>query len=308
MYQTFTFGLKAIQPELIHVEETPGNLAALQVVLACRRWAPGRRLVWQAGSAAAPATSWTRRKLAAMALRWAAAVIHPWEFRAGQPAGWTFDGISAVIPFQGVDLHHFRPMLPSRLNRPFTVGYFGELVAARGVDLLVDAVGRLAGPVRLRMAGEGPERPAVERKAAEAGWAERLEFVATPSPDDLPEEYSEVDVVVLPSRPAVGRIEMDARCLIRAMACKKPVIGADWGAIPEIIGNAGFTFPVGDVQALADCMQQVQDSPMLRQYMAERGYTRVSRRFSRERVAELTAGLYRRLLNLPDPQPHESDS
>ncbi|MBN2432316.1 MAG: glycosyltransferase family 4 protein [Acidobacteria bacterium] len=307
-YQTLTFGLKTIRPALVHAEETPGSLAALQVAAAVRCWATSARLVWHVATAAPTATGGWRQKLAALVLRRAAGVIHASAYGAGRPAGWQFEGPSAVIPFQGVDTGLFRPLVPTDLMRPFTVAYIGDFTAARGVDLLVDAVARLDETVRLRLVGDGREKDALAQRAATAGLAGRFEQIPSPATEHLPELYGEVDVVVLPSRTGMGQSESDAGCLLEAMACKKPVIGATSGVIPEIIGDAGFTFPAGDSQALADAIQQVQDSPMLRLYMSERGYTRVCRRYARKRVAEQTTAFYRRLLKLPDPHPHEPDS
>jgi len=308
VYQTVTFGLRTIRPALVHAEEAPGSLAALQVALAVRRWATDARLVWHVATDAAPATGWGRQKLAALALRRAAGVIHASAYGAGRPTGWQFEGPSAVIPCQGVDVDLFRPLVPGDLIRPFTVAYFGDFSQTRGVDLLVDAVARLDETVRLRLVGDGPEKDALAQRAAAAGLTGRFEQVPLPPAHQLAELYSEVDVVVAPSRTEAGRAESDGGRLLEAMACKKPVIGATSGVIPEIIGDAGFTFPAGDSQALADAIQQVRDSPMLRLYMAERGHARVGRRYTRTRVTEQTLAFYRRLLNMPDPQVHEPDT
>jgi glycosyltransferase involved in cell wall biosynthesis len=70
------------------------------------------------------------------------------------------------------------------------------------------------------------------------------------------------------------------------MACGVPVIGSDSGAIPEVIGDAGLIFPEGNVDALAQIIAGLCDSPALRTSLRERGIERVRDEFTQERIAE----------------------
>ncbi|MFN3763829.1 MAG: glycosyl transferase family 1, partial [Anaerolineae bacterium] len=50
LYQTWTFGLRAVRPHIIHAEEEPDSLAAMQIILARRLFAPQAKLIlhtWQ---------------------------------------------------------------------------------------------------------------------------------------------------------------------------------------------------------------------------------------------------------------------
>jgi glycosyltransferase involved in cell wall biosynthesis len=51
-----------------------------------------------------------------------------------------------------------------------------------------------------------------------------------------------LDVLVLPSRRVGMWAEQFGRVLVEAMAARKIVIGSNSGAIPEVIGDAGFVF------------------------------------------------------------------
>ena len=74
------------------------------------------------------------------------------------------------------------------------------------------------------------------------------------------------------------------------------MVGSSSGAIPEVIGDGGLIFPEADAAALADCLHKLMASPPLRRDLAERGYARVSRLYTQERLAEQIAAFYRTIL------------
>jgi glycosyltransferase involved in cell wall biosynthesis len=83
------------------------------------------------------------------------------------------------------------------------VGAVGRLVPGKRFDVLVEAVAGLpaelaAGrPVRLLLVGEGPERTALEGRAAALGVADRL--LCTGERTDVPELLTAMDVLAAPS-------------------------------------------------------------------------------------------------------------
>src|SRR4051812_49176590 len=75
-------------------------------------------------------------------------------------------GRAAFVPL-GVDLERFRPDPPvGPPEQRLKVGYVGRLVAHKGVSVLLDAVAQEP-RLTLRLAGDGPERDALERQARE---------------------------------------------------------------------------------------------------------------------------------------------
>jgi len=100
----------------------------------------------------------------------------------------------------------------------------------------------------------------------------------------------------LPSRTTRVWKEQFGRVLTEAMACRVPVIGSNSGAIPEVIGDAGLIFPEGDARALAGCLRRLIESPDLCRELGERGYVRVMRLYTQERIAEQTAEFYRQII------------
>jgi glycosyltransferase involved in cell wall biosynthesis len=125
----------------------------------------------------------------------------------------------------------------------------GALSPEKGVDVAIDALADL-GDVQLLVAGDGPERGALEQRAHTRadGRVHFLGSVADPST-----VYAAADVVVLPSRseglPAV---------LIEAGLHELPVVATRVGFVDDIVldGVTGCIVPVDDPAALARGIRQ----------------------------------------------------
>jgi glycosyltransferase involved in cell wall biosynthesis len=128
-------------------------------------------------------------------------------------------------------------------------GYVGRLVPEKGVDLFIDALATLPG-VSGVIAGDGPERAALEKRAAERGVAQRLTFTGVLAPEAAERMIGALDVLVLPSRPRPNWSEQFGRVLIEAMASGVAVVASDSGAIAEVAGDGAFLFPENDLAAL----------------------------------------------------------
>jgi glycosyltransferase involved in cell wall biosynthesis len=134
-------------------------------------------------------------------------------------------------------------------HQPPVVLAAGRLVALKGYDTLLRAFARVRQqtPVRLVILGEGPERPNLERLAAELGVAADVDM---PGFDPNPFRYMKrAGVFVLSSR-----YEGLPNVLIQALACGCPVVSTDCPSGPSEIldgGRYGALVPVDDVEAMA---------------------------------------------------------
>jgi glycosyltransferase involved in cell wall biosynthesis len=81
------------------------------------------------------------------------------------------------------------------------------------------------------------------------------------SHSEMPNYMNAADVVVLPSISTPKWKEQYGRVIPEAMACAKIVVGSDSGTIPELISDAGFTFPEGDAHKLAEVLRGILNSP-----------------------------------------------
>jgi glycosyltransferase involved in cell wall biosynthesis len=104
------------------------------------------------------------------------------------------------------------------------------------------------------------------------------------------------DVLVLPARTTPHWKEQFGHVLIEAMACETPIIGSDSGEIPNVIGDAGLTFPEGDAEALVGAIRRLMRDEDLRRDLARRGRERVLQHYTHECIAQETYRIYCELL------------
>ena len=92
------------------------------------------------------------------------------------------------------------------------------------------------------------------------------------------------------------------RVLLEAMACRKPIIAARAGAVPEIVedGESGLTFPPGDSERLAEAVTRLIVNPEEARRLGEKGYDRLMREFHITRNVESTQGIYETLVRAAD--------
>ena len=106
---------------------------------------------------------------------------------------------------------------------------------------------------RLAIAGGGPEKDNLAQLAFDLNISERVDFLGVV--EDLAPVYAQASIFVLPSR-----YEGTPNALLEAMSSGLAPIVSDGSPGPlEIIaeGEAGLSFPVDDVKALADAMRRL---------------------------------------------------
>ena len=134
---------------------------------------------------------------------------------------------------------------PPRLAPRLTAGPYGDYVLSVGriesvkrVDVIVEAMRTVDPGVRLLIAGDGTQRPHVERLAAEAGVAGRVSFLGAVGDDALIELYRDALAVVYPPYD-----EDFGYVTLEAFLARKPVITCtDSGGPNEFVvqGENGF--------------------------------------------------------------------
>lgn len=284
--------LRAIRPDLVHVDEEPYNLATLLALRAARA-VGARRLffTWQNLYRRLPLPfallerqNYHLAQGAIAGVRDAETVLRKKGFRS--PV-W-------VIPQFGVDPDLFRPG-PPRATSEFVAGYLGRLVPEKGVDLLIRACATLDPPWRLLVAGEGAERPRLIALAEALGVGDRVTFLGGISSDQVPSFLQQLDALVLPSRSIPSWREQFGRCLVEAMACGVAVVGSSSGEIPRVVGDGGLIVPEDRVEDLADALRSLQRDPTRRAELGRKGRARVEASFTQQSVARQTVEVYRAL-------------
>ncbi len=181
--------------------------------------------------------------------------------RAGAPV--------QLIP-HGVDLERFTPA-PEPEGPALSLLAVGRLVEKKGFPVLIDAAARLTVPFRLRIVGQGSDRPALERQVTAAGLEDRVELAGPRTHEELPAEYAAAHAVVVPSvLDAAGDRDGLPNVVLEAMSSGRAVVACDVGAISSAVidGRTGLLVAPGDPAALAAAIESLAGDPALRARLA----------------------------------------
>jgi glycosyltransferase involved in cell wall biosynthesis len=128
---------------------------------------------------------------------------------------------------------------------------------------------------------------------------DRVRIVKAVSHERVPAYLNAFDMLCAPSRTAANWREVFGRMVIEAFACEVPVLGSDSGELPSVIGDAGLIVPEGDVNEWVRALENLLDSPELREDLAKRGLDRVKQHFTWTAVARKHLEFFERLLDQP---------
>jgi len=144
---------------------------------------------------------------------------------------------------------------------------------------------------RLVLAGIPPSaRARVAGLVRVRGVEDRVRILAPMPAGTLAHLYQGARAVVCPSF-----WEGFGLAALEAMACGAPVVAADRGALPEVVGDAGLLVDPASVDALREGMYTLAVQEPLRAALRDRGLTR-ARAFSWRYVAEATVAVYQEAL------------
>jgi glycosyltransferase involved in cell wall biosynthesis len=171
------------------------------------------------------------------------------------------------------------PVKLGAIRRPGVplIGVIGRLSPEKGVDVLIEAVSLLpARSVSIVLAGNGPARAALEQQAVALGVRSDIHFLGTV--EDVGSLYSQLDLVVLPSRS-----EGLPNVLLEALSADVPVVATAVGAVPEVLADeaAGRIVAPGDPFSLAEAIRQSLEDG--RSASAKRARAAAAERFSLEK-------------------------
>lgn len=210
--------------------------------------------------------------------------------------GWPAERV--IVHYMGVDTALFRPD-PAAVpvsQRPPVVFFAGRLIEKKGLEFLIDAMGRVAARIpeaELVIAGRGERLAALERRAAEAHAAVR--FVGPMPPDEVRRWMARARVYCMPSvRAADGDAEAVPTALLEAMASGLPVVATTHAGAPEAVrhGESGLLAPERDAQALAEHLIALLADPALCARMGRAARAEVLENFDHRRQAERLAAIY----------------
>ena len=174
------------------------------------------------------------------------------------------------------------------------IGTAGRMVPVKGYDLLLDAAGIIVEQkpsVRFLVAGDGPERAALEKKCQDMHLEDKVQFIGFR--DDITDIINCLDLFVMSSHH-----EGIPMILLEAMALQKPVVCTSVGGIKEVVqdGISGLLVEPGDAHQLAKACLNVLNNPELNIKFGTAARKRISDEFSTDTQKERLMSVYRDLV------------
>lgn len=196
-----------------------------------------------------------------------------------------------VVP-NGLPVQAFSTTPPATM--PGDLRFLGRLEdAQKGLGMLIEAYAAIAPsiPQDLLVAGEGPDRETLEKRAHDLGVGHRIRFVGTVALAERFDWLAAADVVLMPSR-----YETFGMVAAESLAVGTPVVAFDIPCLRNLVDDTrGRRVPAFDVPAFADAVRELALAPALRADLGRTARASVAH-LTWDHAATLQAEIYRKAL------------
>jgi N-acetyl-alpha-D-glucosaminyl L-malate synthase BshA len=174
----------------------------------------------------------------------------------------------------------------------FLVVHMSNLRPTKRIDLLLRVIAATAHRDRIRLLIlAGSSFSPFEPLASELGLADNV----------IVKEDAAVVEDYLPAADAglyTSENESFGLSILETLFFAKPVVAFQIGGIPEVVGDAAYLHPFGDITAMAASLDTLLKSPESARQLGERGRRRAETNFTADRVVPQYEALYRQVINL----------
>jgi len=164
--------------------------------------------------------------------------------------------------------------------------YVGKLAPNKGTSYLVDVVQQADLDWPLVIAGDGPDRPALERAAADSG--RRIDFRGWVDRDEATRLLARASMLIFPSRGP----ESLSRVLIEASALGVPIAAMDTGGTRDVVEPEVTGLLSTSVEGLASDVRRLRADAALRRRLGEAAKIKIEREFDAPAVVARVEQLY----------------
>ncbi len=180
------------------------------------------------------------------------------------------------VIYNGIDSDIFFPASLKKNKKAVQVLFSGNLSKRKGAQWIPDIASKLNQNIHIQytsgLRGDGFIKP-----------APNLIPNGSVPYKDMPDRYRQMDMLILPTVR-----EGFSLAILEAMASGLPVVASDCSSISEQIdhGKGGFLCPVGDVNAFAERINTLADSPRLRKEMGEYNRAQIEKEFTLKKMVQ----------------------
>ncbi|HEU5486783.1 MAG TPA: glycosyltransferase family 4 protein [Microlunatus sp.] len=171
--------------------------------------------------------------------------------------------------------------------------FLSRLAHAKGVDDLIDgfAASRECDPLRLVIAGNGPEAQLLRDYAARSPAAARISFFDDVDDDERSALMAGCASFVLPTKPRPEFVETFGIALVEKMLSGGgPVITTETGGVGEAVGDTALIVPVDAPEAIAAALDQAMQLPEAERHELARRARNHAMQFDRALVLDRLLG------------------
>jgi 2-polyprenyl-3-methyl-5-hydroxy-6-metoxy-1,4-benzoquinol methylase len=162
----------------------------------------------------------------------------------------------------GADSEIYAPVVAAPTPEKVVL-FYGTYIPLQGIDFIVRASLLLPKEYRIRLIGDGQERPRIEKIIRELNAP--IELLNSVSETDLPAKIAEASVCLGIFGTGAKSSRVIPNKVFQCMAMGKAIITADTPAIRNHLDHAVATVPAGDPQGLAnEIVALLQDDVRLR--------------------------------------------
>jgi glycosyltransferase involved in cell wall biosynthesis len=195
---------------------------------------------------------------------------------------------------EGQDLSRFRNRYALPVEK--IVFSVGRVVYEKGLQVLIRAMPIILAQypqVKIVVAGKGPELEALRSLAWEQGVGEKVLLAGFVSDEDRDRLFKISDCAVFPSL-----YEPFGIVALEAMAAKCPVVVSEVGGLKDVVKHAetGITIYPDNPESLAWGILHTLQHPEWSAARVENAYRVVREEYNWERIARMTADIYRRII------------
>lgn len=217
---------------------------------------------------------------------------------------WSLPSDRIALMHPGVNTAYFKPAEnPSRAPEEWrgksVILTVGRLQERKGHDMVIQAISRLVSEfpeLLYAIAGDGEDKPRLEKLAATLGVANHVSFLGPPDDGSLLRFYQHCDIFVLANRTIGKDVEGFGIVLLEAQSCGKPVIAGDSGGTVDtmLAGKTGTIVDCTSSEMLSQCLRRQLACPASGRRMGEMGRQHVMQNFDWEILAPQASAIFQR--------------
>lgn len=216
------------------------------------------------------------------------------------------DSSSIPIIYNLVDTTLFRPLELLAVRDKFVILFVGRLSKRKGVDVLIEAfylyLKDRKSDCELIIAGDGPEREKLEKKAREMGIIKKVSFLNHVEHSDLNLLYNKANVVIIPSKTYEHYTEGTPTVALEAMSAGRPIIATSLGGLKMIIQDMvnGLIIEENNAEVLAQALKSISADDQLAERLGNNGRIYCEKVRDRKIVAKAWLRIFERALKEED--------